>query len=47
MASDEEEDGEDPADRPDGHAGSQGHDELTGREGGAYEDRVGVIQTLA
>ena len=46
VAPDQQDDGKDPADRPCGQAGDEGHRELAEREGGAHEDRVGVIQAL-
>lgn len=46
MAPDQQDDGKDPADRPGGQAGDEGHHELAERDGGAHEDRVSVIQAL-
>ena len=46
MAPDQQDHGKDPADRPGGQAGDEGHRELAERDGGAHEDRVGVIQAL-
>ena len=47
VAPDQQDGGKDPADRSGGQAGDEGHRELAEREGGAHEDRVGVIQALA
>ena len=47
MAPDEEDDRNDPADRPGDQACDERCRELAEREGGAHEDRVGVIQALA
>ena len=47
MAPDEEDDRNDPADRPGDQACDERCRELAEREGGAHEDRVGVIQSLA